>query len=304
MRRLMYHQDQPVIGAAMLPMFHVSKLAASRVKVCLGGQAADEVFGGYARYALAHPLRAAGSFFKRKRSGSAALAPVGGNLRRQILEGRTLRRIAGIASHLGDWRDLYFTNFARVPERTWRELFAEGEIVSRENAWLTFLEVVGRSGAKDPGTKLMHWDLQTYLPGLFQQDDRMSMAVSLESRVPFADPQVVELAFTIPFELKIRGGASKWLLRRAVADVLPEEVLNRRKAGFDTPIQRWMTGSHAPFVREVLLSRRARERGLLDPVAVERWIDDPRRPGWTDVVWKLLSIELWARSFLDGRTAR
>jgi asparagine synthase (glutamine-hydrolysing) len=146
----------------------------------------------------------------------------------------------------------------------------------------------------------MHWDLQTYLPGLFQQDDRMSMAVSLESRVPFADPRVVEAAFRIPFDLKVRSGASKWLLRRAVADVLPGEVLNRRKVGFDTPIERWMAGTHAPFVRDVLLSKRATERGLWNPRAIEGWLADPRREYWSDVVWKALNIELWARAYLDG----
>jgi asparagine synthase (glutamine-hydrolysing) len=220
---------------------------------------------------------------------------------RQLLEGRTLRRVAGIAGRLGDWRDLYFENFAKVPDRVWNEVFADGEIVSRENAWLTFREVIGRSPARDRGTKLLHWDVQTYLPGLFHQDDRMSMAVSLESRVPFADPRVVETAFRIPFGLKFRNGASKWLLRRAVADVLPEEVLNRRKVGFDTPIERWMSGPHATFARDVLLSRRARERGFWDPTALAAWLDDPSRPHWPDVVWKVLNIELWASAFLDAR---
>lgn len=298
--RLVRQQDEPVIGAAMIPMFHVSKLAARSVKVCLGGQAADEVFGGYARYALGHPFRAVRSVLGGGgRADVPAHAHVGGNLRRQLLELRTLRRLAGIAVHLLDWRDFYFSSFAGVPERTWRELFAEDGIVSRESCWTLFCETLARSGARDPGTKLLHWDMQTYLPGLFQQDDRMSMAVSLESRVPFADPRVVEFAFQVPFDMKLRSGASKWLLRRAVADVLPDEVLNRRKVGFDTPIQRWMSQAHAPFVRETLLSRPCRERGLFDTRAVERWLARPRLGNWTEVIWKLLSIELWARAFLD-----
>jgi asparagine synthase (glutamine-hydrolysing) len=234
-------------------------------------------------------------------SAAEPQARVGGNLRRQLLDVRTFRRLATLASRLGDWRDLYFANFAKVPAGAWSQIFADGEIFSRENAWLTFREVIDRSPARDRGTKLMHWDLQTYLPGLFQQDDRMSMAVSLESRVPFADPRVVEAAFRIPFDLKFRSGASKWLLRRAVADVLPEEVLNRRKVGFDTPVERWMSGPHAPFVRDVLLSRRARERGLWDARVLEGWLAEPGRPYWADVVWKVLNIELWASAFLDAR---
>ncbi len=299
--RLVRQQDQPVIGAAMIPMFHVSSLAASRVKVCLGGQAADEIFGGYARYALSHPVKGLLSMLRRRGEASTpGGAAVGGNLRRQLLEWATLRRLMRNAGQALDWRALYFSNFAKVPEETWLGLFDDGELVSRENAWLTFRDVVERSPFKDPASRVMHWDLQTYLPGLFQQDDRMSMAVSLESRVPFADPRVVEFAFRVPFDMKVREGASKWLLRKAVADVLPDEVLNRRKVGFDTPIAQWMAGPHAGFVRETLLSRRARERGLFAPAAVERWLGDRSNPLWTDVTWKLLCIELWARAYLDG----
>src|SRR5439155_22341836 len=134
------------------------------------------------------------------------------------------------ASHVFDWRKLYFSTFAKVTEAIWRELLDE-ELISRQSCWLTFCDTVSKSAARDPATKAMHWDLQSYLPGLFQQDDRMSMASSLESRVPLADPRLVTFAFRVPFALKFRDGASKWILRRAVADVLPPEVLNRRKVG-------------------------------------------------------------------------
>lgn len=304
--RLLRQQDQPVIGAAMLPMFHVSRLAARSVKVCLGGQAADEVFGGYARYSLAHPLRAGLGLLGLGRAGRRPAegqgpAAVGGNLRRQLLERATLRRLLLNARNVLDWRSLYFSNFAKVPEDTWRELLEARELVSREDAWLTFREFVDRSPARDPGAKVMHWDASTYLPGLFHQDDRMSMAASLESRVPFADPRLVRFAFHLPFEDKIRDGASKWLLRRAVSDVLPEQVLNRRKVGFDTPVARWMAGPHAGFVRETLLARRARQRGWWSAAALERWLDQPGHPLWADVVWKVLCVELWAQATLDAR---
>ena len=88
----------------------------------------------------------------------------------------------------------------------------------------------------------MHWDVRTYLAGLFHQDDRMSMASSLESRVPMADPRLVQFAFRTGFDVKFRGGASKWILRQAVSDVLPQLVLTRRKVGFDTPAEAWIKG--------------------------------------------------------------
>jgi len=155
------------------------------------------------------------------------------------------------------------------------------------------------SGADDPADQVMHWDLQTYLTGLFTQDDRMSMACSLESRVPMADPRLVRFSFRTPYGLTFRAGASKWILREAVADVIPAAVLNRRKVGFDTPAARWMRGPHAGFVRDTLLSSRARQRGLLDPAGVTRWLDNPAHPLWFDVVWKLLCVEVWAQIALD-----
>ncbi len=303
--RLMYFQDQPVIGAAMLPMFAVSQLASRRVKVCLGGQAADEIFGGYARYALVHPGQVLSSWFKGRAGvqGNAAGAPagqrVGGNLLRQVANVNSLKRLARLGLNATTWSGRYFENFAKVGDAELQPLFADG-VVSRVRARELFDDTTSRSAATDPADKLMHWDLQTYLTGLFQQDDRMSMANSLESRVPLADPRLVRFAFHSPFELKLRGGATKWLLRQAVADVLPEEVLNRRKVGFDTPAERWMRTEHRGFVRETLTSSRARGRGFFLPTGIERLLDDERHPRWFDLTWKLLAIEVWARVFLDG----
>lgn len=307
MAYLMYHQDQPMIGAAMLPMYHVSKLASRKVKVCLGGQGADELFGGYARYALTHPLRLGLSMVQsqlpglreRQRDSGVKNAVVGGNLAMQLFDRRNLGRIISNARNISDWRELYFGNFCLVPEAEWKAIFDDGETVSRENCWMTFRDTVDACQAQDPGTKAMSWDAQTYLPGLYHQDDRMSMANGLESRVPLSDPRLVKFAFRVPFDLKFRDGASKWILRQAVADVLPARVLGRRKVGFDTPLERWMGVVHADFVRETLLSSRARGRGFWDTRVIEGWLGDVRRTYWRDVVWKLLSIEVWAQTFLD-----
>ena len=321
--RLLFMQDQPVIGHALIPMDAVARLAASKVKVCLGGQAADEVFGGYARYSLAHPLRVAMQFASpdkllarllggasRGSSGSPGGAPpaVGGNLRKQLLERRTLARIVanlrkGPAALLR-WDERYFENFAKVPASSWSALFGDPSVLSRQRARDVFRATLDASPATDPADKLMHWDQQTYLTGLFQQDDRMSMGHSLESRVPMADPRMVRFAFRSGFDLKFRGGASKWILRQAVADVVPEEVLTRRKVGFDTPAETWMKGPSRDFVRDTLGSRAARERGLWNPRGLDALLDDTSTPLWFDVAWKALCIELWAQSSLDGGYTR
>lgn len=301
MPRLTFFQDQPMIGAALIPMYHVSRLAARRVKVCLGGQGGDEVFGGYARYALVRPTRALAAWLgPRAQSNNGTGQRVGGNLWKQVRDPRNLRRLGSAALRGTDWRSRYFHTLASVPARHWRALFPESSCFSPERARLAFDDGLNRSPARDPRDKVLHWDVQTYLPGLFHQDDRMSMASGLESRVPLADPRLVRFAFHTPFDLKVRAGASKWILRQALADVLPAVVLNRRKVGFDTPAERWMRGPHAPFVRETLLSARARARGFWDARALERVLDDGAAAHWFDVVWKLLSIEVWAGVFLDA----
>ena len=303
MTRLMYHQDEPVIGAAMFPMFYVSQLAASQVKVCLGGQGADEIFGGYARYALGRPSQVMRSWFTGRRGHTQPNArniEVGGNLRRQFSDIHTIHRLLLNAGSLMNWEAAYFENFAKIPEASWAQVFQSPDFYSRERSRQLFHETVSRSPAKDPADKVMHWDAQTYLTGLFHQDDRMSMAVSLESRVPLADPRLVCFAFQTGFNMKFRGGASKWILRQAVSDILPQSVLTRRKVGFDTPAESWMKEQHSGFVRDVLLSKRARERGFWNSTAIDTLLSHQSAPGWFDVVWKVLSIETWAAIFLDG----
>jgi len=306
--RAIHHQDEPVIGAAMLPMYHVSKLAAAKVKVCLGGQAADEIFGGYARYGLVRPWLVIGSWFSGRlpRSGHRGTsgASVGGNLLHDVVDPTILRRLFRSARYAADWRARYFENFVKVPENAWRDIFGDNQLLSRDECRASFGEALEKSGASDPATQVMHWDMQTYLTGLFHQDDRMSMAHGLESRVPLADPRLVQFAFELDFNLKFRAGATKWILREAVADVIPPEVLNRRKVGFATPAERWMKESHRGFVRDVLLSTRARQRGLWNPKGLGRLLKDEQHPFWFDIAWKALCIETWARAFLDGARSR
>jgi asparagine synthase (glutamine-hydrolysing) len=307
--RLIYYQDEPVIGAAMFPMYTVSRLAAKQVKVCLGGQAADEIFGGYARYGLARPWQVAKSWFSGRQSvqakaaaGNGGPTSIGGNLWLQIADRQNIQRLADNLSNIGSWQTRYFEHFAKVPESDWNGIFQSDEIVSRERCYDVFLQTVKASPAIDAADKVMHWDLQTYLTGLFHQDDRMSMACSLESRVPLADPRLVQFAFRSGFDLKFRAGATKWLLRQAVADVLPEVVLNRRKIGFDTPAERWMKGPHNAFVRDLLLSPKANQRGFWNTKELTTWLDQPNHPRWFDVIWKATCIEAWASTFLNQQS--
>jgi asparagine synthase (glutamine-hydrolysing) len=299
LRRLLYFQDQPVIGPAMFPMHAVSQLAAREFKVCLGGQASDEVFGGYARYALARPLSVLRNWFAQS-SGHHA-SQVGGNLSKQLTQRKNIARLLRNIRNLQNWQTRYFESFAKVPIQLWKHLFDSGDLCDREHCRRLFEQETNLSAATDPADKILQWDVRTYLTGLFQQDDRMSMAVSLESRVPLADPRLVQHAFKIPYDLKFRRGATKWILREALADIVPEEVLNRVKVGFDTPVEAWMRGRHAGFVRETLLSKASLGRGFWNEKGLRHLIEHPDSAFWIDRVWKALNIEVWARTFLDSR---
>jgi asparagine synthase (glutamine-hydrolysing) len=213
------------------------------------------------------------------------------------MEPANLRRAIKGARHLFDWKGRYFEHFTKVPERHWKKVLPD--IFNRSRAHDVFINTLKRSVAEEPSDQIMHWELQTYLPGLFQQDDRMSMANSLESRVPLADPRLVRFAFHTPVDQKLRAGASKWILRKAVSDVLPNEILNRRKVGFDTPAETWMRTSHRDFVIDTLTSTRARERGFWNNQEVSRILLNSQNPFWFDLTWKLLCVELWSQNFLD-----
>jgi asparagine synthase (glutamine-hydrolysing) len=306
LQRLLYFQDQPIIGPAMFPMAEVSKLASQFVKVCLGGQAADEVFGGYARYALMRPFGVVKSFlwdslFKRNRIGEGKGNVVGGNLKKQLFDWGNIYRLAKSFRYLTDLPLLYFENFAKVPEGIWQSIFQGKDFVSRDYCREIYFDTIEKSPYQDAVTRVMHWDTQAYLPGLFHQDDRMSMANSLESRVPFADPRLVQFAFNIPAELKINRGATKWILREAVSGFIPDQVLNRRKVGFDTPAKSWIKNTHLGFVKDLLLSSQAKSRGFWEIRNLRKWLEDESNPLWFDVIWKAICIEMWANIYIDKR---
>jgi asparagine synthase (glutamine-hydrolysing) len=150
--------------------------------------------------------------------------------------------------------------------------------------------------------RLLYTDLKTYLVELLMKQDQMSMAASIESRVPFLDHPLVEFAAGLPDRMKLRGFTTKWILREAVASVLPPAILTRRKMGFPVPFGIWAGSTHNGMLRDVLLDRRTRERGITDTRAVGALLDAHAsgRANGADALWSLLNLELWYRTFIDG----
>jgi asparagine synthase (glutamine-hydrolysing) len=151
-------------------------------------------------------------------------------------------------------------------------------------------------------SRLLYADMKTYLVELLMKQDQMSMATSIESRVPFLDHKLVEFAATMPDEWKLSGWTTKRVLRESMKGVLPQSILSRPKMGFPVPFARWTREQWSGPIREVLLDRRTRERGVIDPDATARLLGNHasgQTDGW-DRLWMLLNLELWFRTFIDG----
>jgi asparagine synthase (glutamine-hydrolysing) len=301
MPRLVYHMDEPVAGPGLFPQYMVSAEAARHVKVVLGGQGGDEIFGGYVRYLVAYLEQALkGAIFETNDEGEhiVSLGSIVPNLPALRQYGPMLQAF---------WRDGLFgpmdARYFRLVDRSAGARHLLGAEFRSDGCAQTRFERF-RAVFNHPQTlsyvnKMTHYDLLTHLPALLQVEDRVTMAHGLESRVPLLDPRIAELVAGMPPALKFRGGELKHVLRRVIGDRLPASVLQRKdKMGFPVPLHLWARGRSRDFFADVLLSRRARDRGITDPAEVERLIGAESAFGRG--LWGLLNLELWHRSFFDA----
>jgi asparagine synthase (glutamine-hydrolysing) len=301
MPKLIYHMDEPAAGPGLFPQFIVSRLAAGHVKVCLGGQGGDEIFGGYARYVVAYFEQAVKSaIYETDEEGAhgvdlAAMAPNLGYIRQYVpMLSRFLqrgfmepvdRRYFALMDRSEGALDAYSADFRRQYDR--------------DAVFGRFQHVFNEADTPSYYNRMLNYDMMTGLPSLLHVEDRVSMAVSLESRVPLLDPRIVDFIATLPPRIKFKGGEMKYLFKQAIRELLPPTVLARRdKMGFPVPLQLWARGRAKDFFHDVLLSQRTRERGLFDVAAIERLIK--QESAFSRVLWGLLQIELWHRQFIDG----
>jgi asparagine synthase (glutamine-hydrolysing) len=290
---LAWYLDEPFGDSSAIPTYMVSKLAAGYVKVVLSGDGGDELFGGYDRYVKERKER---SLFKIP-SPLRKVAGLAGSLMPEGAKGRNFLR------HLAfDGADRYFDANILFREAEKASLFlpAAYETIHKEDprsAWRPFIE----SGTMQWLSALQYMDIKNYLPNdILTKVDRMSMAHSIEARVPLLDHKLVEFAATIPPELKLRDNTTKYIFKKAMAGILPDEILHRPKRGFAIPLGRWFRGQLSTYMRDLLLSRNSMERGLFRQSYIERLIqmNDSGRP--MDLqLWTLITFELWCRRFLD-----
>ena len=300
--KLIYALDEPVAGPGLFPQYAVSKLAKEHSKVVLGGQGGDEIFGGYARYLVGYLEQALkGSIFETQEEGEhlVSLQSIVPNL-------PVLKEYIPLLSQF--WKNGLFEDmdhrYFRLIDRSQgiNHLLHQDLLQNFDKAYLfsTFQKVFNHPDTLSYINKMTHFDQKTLLPALLQVEDRVSMNVSLESRVPFLDTRLVDLVTTTPPSLKFQGGKTKHLLKKAIGDLVPNKILQRKdKMGFPVPIKEWMQGGVVrEFVADTLLSSASRNRGVYDKTALERMIFDPGVGGRQ--LWGALSLELWHLQFIDS----
>jgi asparagine synthase (glutamine-hydrolysing) len=299
--RLVWHEDEPIAFTSSIPLYFVSRLASRHVKVVLTGEGADELFLGYNRYRVTAWNERLG----RPWWSLPALAQgVSGSL--GALPGAVRSRAARtfLALRPGP-RTLFYENFAVVPVSWQQRMLADEEARQAGDPYAASLRCWDESqgGTID---RMSRADMQTYLVELLMKQDQMSMAASLESRVPFLDTRLVEHVLALPGHVKLPGWRTKVLLREALGDLVPAPILRRRKMGFPVPLGSWLRGPFSELLNDCILGPRARARGLFHPEPLRemcaRHTDGSADHG--DKLWLLLNLEIWQRVFLDGEEPR
>ena len=294
--------DQPIADFSVFPTLLVARMARRRVTVALGGDGGDELFGGYDTYRADRlsarlldwqpaPVRAAAEWLGRG-------LPLGRGKRGLVNE---LRRFLEGARLPSDWQHLRWMVFLREEQRA--RLYTREFRAHVTGATEGLVRAVLEDGGSDRLMAQMRCDLRLYLPeDILAKVDAMSMATSLEARVPYLDNEVVDLALTIPSALKVRGGERKWILKRAFAGALPAAVLRRGKEGFSMPMKHWLAHEWNALMHELLSPRSLAAEGLFDARYVEQLMREHETGAHnhSHLLWALMVFQLWRDRFQAG----
>jgi asparagine synthase (glutamine-hydrolysing) len=299
---LMHAMDEPLAGPGLFPQYRVCRQARERVKVVLGGQGGDEIFAGYARYLVGYLEQALkGAIFETNEEGRHVVTLE--SIIPQLPMLREYRPLLAQFLGRGLFEDMDARYFHLIDRSQDLAGLLSGDAlrgVDRPALFAEFQRIFNHPDTRSYINKMTHFDQKTLLPALLHVEDRVSMAVSLESRVPLLDTRIVDLVTTMAPPLKFQGGRPKHILKRAVRTLVPAGVLERKdKMGFPVPLTEWMrAGPVRDFVGDVLCSRRSVERGVFRPEALE---DLLRRQGvGARRLWGALCLELWHQQFIDA----
>ena len=296
--KLAWHFDEPFADSSAIPTYYVSKITREHVTVALSGDGGDENFAGYRRYARALGLHerlddSPARLIRPLLRLASALLPVGA-------PGQALTGMLGAGPI-----ERYFRLITYQRPETLRRLLSDElvDLAGSATDPAPFSRLASEGEAPDYVSSLQHIDMGTYLPGdILAKVDGMSMAVSLESRVPLLDHRLMEFLATVPSTLKLRNGRGKYLLQRAMSQDLPGEILTRKKMGFGVPLGAWLRRELRDMTRDVLLGPRARQRGIFRASEVDALLatHDAGRRDCSARLWSLICFELWMRQWVDG----
>jgi len=304
--KLIWHEDEPIVWPSSISLYAVAKLARERVTVVLTGEGSDETLAGYTRYAWTVKNAGLDKVYRSvtpdalRRAVRAAINGSGlpANLRRKLEHTFLVRDGAS-------WPSFYFDNFYSAFSAQEQDdlLTASAKSITRDAYAGSMKHWEHSSG--DLLHRLLYTDIKTYLVELLMKQDQMSMAASIESRVPFLDHVLVEYTARIPAKHAIHGLAGKQVLKEAVEDLLPHDIIYRKKMGFPTPWAYWLAGPQVNDLEKILLSPRTLERGFFRPAAVKKMFAEHRanRRDHGNRIWRLLNLETWLRVCIDRDTA-
>jgi asparagine synthase (glutamine-hydrolysing) len=304
--KLVRFYGEPFADPSALPSYLLSEMTRKHVTVALSGDGGDEGFAGYTRYAHEKLAR----FFRLLPRGLVMPAA-------RLIEKTFPGRQAGFWGEVGatvrtharriqmDDASRYLAQFGNFTPELLAELCTPEFAAAGDDAGRAlFAETLASGTATDALARLLELDTKVYLnDDIFTKVDIASMANSLEVRCPLVDHVLIEFAATVPSEMKMKGFRGKWLLRKALGDLLPHEILYRRKRGFGIPHARWLRGELRPMLHDTLSSNRVYERGFLQRATVERLMaeHDSGRVNHGLRLWNLLWLELWFQTFVDAR---
>ena len=296
------YADEPFADSSMVPMYYLSRQTRQHVTVALSGDGGDEMFGGYDRYiglGLARKYHRLPGFLRKGLAG-----PLAGMIPESPGKRSNLRRIKRLAYPATDTPEQWYIGWMQqFRTESHSAAFTPGfsAAIAANGGWHDHMAAAFATFKQAATTGSAQWvDTITYLPGdLMVKADRMSMAHGLEVRSPFLDHRLVEFASTIPAEYSIRGRSGKQVLKKAYADLIPDEISRRPKAGFTVPVGEWINGPLRNMTRDLLLSPDAEVRRVIKPEFIASMVEQhaSRRHNHAVRLWNLVCLETWARTF-------
>lgn len=283
---VIWHMDEPLADPASIPTYHLSEFAGRKVKVCLVGEGADEILGGYRQHLIVHAMEK----INMPENIRVPLSRLVKKINARTPEGKIKKyaRFADLVLSASDIEGLYANIYERIPDE--KSYLLSG--ASARNAYGDFFK-----GSASPLKRIFLFETSVQLQNyLLMKVDKLTMGASLEARAPFLDYRLVEFCASLPDSMKVRGFTGKYILRKCMNGTLPRQILKRKKHSFAVPVVDWINRGIKDYAEELLSEKNIRKRGIFNYGAIEKALGRGRNYG---ILWPFLVFEIWHRTFID-----